>query len=283
MASKATAFKEEGNKRFGAGDFKGAEELYSKAIQQDSTNPFLWTNRAFARIRLSSWDACITDCLQSIDLLPHNMKAYYYLAQAQLAMRHPNEALSSALTAYEICIQKGDSSAGNISALVLRAKKEKWEAREKERIRRRSTLLAELEERLAIAKTEEFTSIEIEWAKGELSEMEAKEAKNTSEESYLAKIEELRNVFAIADPENATRREVPEYLIDNISFGIMHDPVVTKTGQSYDRATILEHLRRSSTDPLTREALKVEDLRTNVALRSACEEFLTTNGWAVDW
>lgn len=72
-------------------------------------------------------------------------------------------------------------------------------------------------------------------------------------------------------------------MIDNITFAIMHDPVMTKTGQSYDRSTMLEHLRRSETDPLTREYLRFEDLRPNLALRQACEEFLENNGWAVDW
>lgn len=79
------------------------------------------------------------------------------------------------------------------------------------------------------------------------------------------------------------RQEVPDYLIDNISFTVMHDPVVTKTGNSYDRATVMEHLKRSHTDPLTREPLHMQDLRPNLALRQACEEFLTENGWAVDW
>lgn len=79
------------------------------------------------------------------------------------------------------------------------------------------------------------------------------------------------------------RQEVPDYLIDNISFAIMHDPVVTKTGNSYDRSTLLEHLKRSNTDPLTREPLTTYDLRPNLALKQACAEFLEENGWAVDW
>jgi STIP1 homology and U-box containing protein 1 len=45
----------------------------------------------------------------------------------------------------------------------------------------------------------------------------------------------------------------------------------------------MEHLKRSPTDPLTREPLRVEDLRPNLALKAACEEFLLENGWAVDW
>jgi STIP1 family protein 1 len=45
----------------------------------------------------------------------------------------------------------------------------------------------------------------------------------------------------------------------------------------------MEHLKRSKTDPLTREPLRVEDLRPNLALKEACEGFLAENGWAVDW
>ncbi|KAI9678448.1 MAG: hypothetical protein M1829_002046 [Trizodia sp. TS-e1964] len=63
----------------------------------------------------------------------------------------------------------------------------------------------------------------------------------------------------------------------------MHDPVVTIHGHSYDRATLVEHLRNSPTDPLTREPLRVQDLRPNLALKQACNEFIEENGWAVDW
>ena len=78
-------------------------------------------------------------------------------------------------------------------------------------------------------------------------------------------------------------QEVPDYLIDAISFTVMHDPVMTKTGNSYDRSTVMEHLKRSHTDPLTREPLRLEDLRPNLALKQACEEFLDMNGWAIDY
>lgn len=45
----------------------------------------------------------------------------------------------------------------------------------------------------------------------------------------------------------------------------------------------MEHLKRSKTDPLTREPLRAEDLRPNLALKEACAGFLEENGWAVDW
>lgn len=45
----------------------------------------------------------------------------------------------------------------------------------------------------------------------------------------------------------------------------------------------MEHLKRSPTDPLTREPMRIEDLRPNLALKEACAQYLEENGWAVDW
>ena len=129
------------------------------------------------------------------------------------------------------------------------------------------------------------------------------------------KVGELMSVFEMAKigGEDARRRKVPDWAIDDITFSVMLDPVIvctcflfrsllpqistplytevylltryqqTKNGQSYDRSSIMEHLKRSSTDPLTREPLKLEDLRPNRALKEACADFLAENGWAVDW
>lgn len=76
---------------------------------------------------------------------------------------------------------------------------------------------------------------------------------------------------------------VPDYLIDGITFEIMHDPVMTPSGTSFDRAGIVKYIEKSGVDPLTREPMTVKDLRPNYALKAACEEFLSKNGWAVDW
>lgn len=246
------------------------------------------------------------DCLKAIELDSANMKAYYFLAQAQLAVNHPNEALNSALTAYEFCLNTWNSSTQAVSGLVLQAKKMKWEAKEKERLRLRSELLREIEDGFNQRRMEELRGLKLQNL--EISEM--KEEKVDIELSTRKKIAELRNIFQMADPKNMERRvcrpspclqqnyvssayevvltsdtaqEVPDYLIDAISFTVMHDPVITKTGNSYDRATVMEHLKRSHTDPLTREPLRLEDLRPNLALKQACDDFLAANGWAVDY
>ena len=76
---------------------------------------------------------------------------------------------------------------------------------------------------------------------------------------------------------------MPDYLIDGITFEIMHDPVVTPSGVSYERISILKHLRASPVDPLTRASLRESQLIPNVGLKNACAEFLESNGWAVDY
>lgn len=84
-------------------------------------------------------------------------------------------------------------------------------------------------------------------------------------------------------PTDALDQIVPDYLIDGITFEIMHDPVVAPSGISYDRTSILRHLKVSPFDPLTREPLNEKQLIPNVALKNASSEFLEKNGWAIDY
>ncbi|KAI9774684.1 MAG: hypothetical protein M1840_002933 [Geoglossum simile] len=279
----AMELKERGNRRFEDGDFKGAEKCYTEAIVRDSNNHIFFTNRAFARIKLSSWNGVIDDCEKTIQLCPQSMKAFYYLAQAQLELNRPNEALSSALKAYDFCVKIGSPSMSYVSALVLKIKKELWDHREGRRIREQNELLAEMVGRLEHARDGQTSVVREKFARGEKLSSEAEEEIKIIREISQRKIDELQRVFALAHPNNLKKREVPDWIIDNISFSVMHDPVVTKTGQSYDRSSIMEHIRRSKTDPLTREPLFESELRPNLALKQACATFLEENGWAVDW
>ncbi|KAF2091418.1 U-box-domain-containing protein [Saccharata proteae CBS 121410] len=286
MAHTAEQLKDKGNALFKQGDYAGAEQLYGQAIQRNSTNEKLFTNRANARMKLEQWEGVVDDCLRSVELVRDNLKAFTYLARAQLALHHPNEAFSSALTAYDLCIRSKTPTrdAATISALVLQCKKAKWELRERDRRRRKAPLLAELEDKLEAAANEEQAVISEKASRGEIGPVQAVEDRSALRQSYDQKIEDLRNLFAIANPDEMEKREVPDHLIDNITFEIMHDPVITKNGHSYERATLIEHLKRSPTDPMTREPLRIEDLRPNILLRDACNEFFESNaGWVYNW
>ncbi|PSK38127.1 Methylenetetrahydrofolate reductase 1 [Elsinoe australis] len=293
MAHIAEQFKDKGNALFKAGDYTGAEEQYTYAIQKFSRNPLLFTNRAFARIKLQRWEEVVNDCLRSIEITGHaqNFKAYFYLAQAQLALHHPHEALSSALSAYDQAMypqsQNNQTSAGSMSAivaLVIRCRKAKFEARQRDIQKRRGDLLGELEDAVETKKRADLADIEERLQDGQLGPVAAEEERKEIEDLAQRKVEELKNVFAIADPSNHAKREVPDWAIDTINFELMHDPVVTKNGHSYERSTLVEHLKRSPTDPLTRDPLLISDLRPNIALRKALDEFWEhAEGWAIDW
>lgn len=75
----AEQLKAQGNACFKNGDYEGAEAYYSQAIQKNSSNPLLFTNRAMARNKLEKWEGVIDDCIRSIEQLPENMKAFHLL------------------------------------------------------------------------------------------------------------------------------------------------------------------------------------------------------------
>lgn len=201
------------------------------------------------------------------------MKAVFYMAEAQLELKDFDNALESASHAYELYSHSEDNlkSLAAAAKLVLRCKKERWENLERRRLRERSGLERELVELL---ERERDAAISETIDEAELQDIHSE---------WNAKIETLKGTFQLARGEAAKRRQVPDWAIDDITFGIMLDPVMTKTGKSYERASLLEYLKRSKTDPVTREHLEPSDLRPNLDLRDACAEFLDENGWAVDW
>lgn len=243
-------------------------------IIADAKDPKLYTNRAMARCKLQRWEDAIADCQTCLALAPDNTKAVFYMAEAQLELRDFDNALDNARRAYDLFAraEDGTKSLASATKLVLRCKKERWEELERRRLRERSDLERELVELL---ERDRDAAV----AGAGADEAEVQDIRG----DYAAKLDALRATFQLARGEAGRRRRVPDWAIDDITFGIMVDPVVTKTGKSYERSSLLEHLRRSKTDPITREHLEPSDLRPNLDLREACAEFLEENGWAVDW
>ncbi|KAH7031643.1 uncharacterized protein B0I36DRAFT_125309 [Microdochium trichocladiopsis] len=247
--------------------------LHPHSIIADDTNPALYTNRAMARLKLQYYDEAITDCQACLRLNKSSMKAYHILSQAHQALRNFDDALDNALKAHAIAAETNDKSLSPITSQVLTCKKERWDHLEKRRIREGQEL-----ENEAIALMERERDAMVESCSAD-DEIERKQI----QEEWDGKISRLRETFERARADSEKRREVPDWAIDDISFGIMVDPVVTKTGKSYERASLMEHLRKHPSDPLTREPLQPSELRPNLGLRQACDEFLAQNGWAVDW
>mmetsp|Transcript_56106 Transcript_56106/g.148200 ORF Transcript_56106/g.148200 Transcript_56106/m.148200 type:complete len:264 (+) Transcript_56106:3-794(+) len=74
----------------------------------------------------------------------------------------------------------------------------------------------------------------------------------------------------------ASRRglPVPDVFICPITLSVMRDPVIATDGHTYEYSAIAEWLRVQCTSPLTKATMKVEDLQTNLALRSDIEEWV---------
>lgn len=214
-----------------------------------------------------------------------------FAAQAQLALHHPHEALSSALTAYEQVLHPAPATKisprdmETFSAFVLKCKKAKFAVRDRERLRRQGDLRAELEETFEANKQRDLDDVSRQLESRSIGQVEATERNEEIQTNFSNKVSELRTLFAIADPANQKPREIPDHLVDMITFEPMHDPVITKNGHSYERATIYEHLKRSPTDPLTRDPLTIDDLRSNFGLKAACDEFWESGAseWIMDW
>jgi len=184
------------------------------SIIADPHNPTLYTNRALARLKLSLWDSVVADCESCLLISPGNAKALYQLSQAQLALRNYDAALNTAQRARERHAATGDGSLSIVTAHVLRCRKERWDDRERRRTRQEAALEGEVLEMLARARQEAESVAEDDAVRRDVGE------------EWTQKESAVRAVFERARSNAERKREVPDWAIDDISFGIMVDPVV---------------------------------------------------------
>ncbi|OKL57282.1 hypothetical protein UA08_07560 [Talaromyces atroroseus] len=281
-------FKEKGNQLFKDADYAGAEEMYSQAIQMNPKEPSFFTNRAVTRLRLEKWAGAEHDSRIAIDLnggpkATASLKGSYYLSQALLELQRPQEAYDVAIDAYRLSLSAMNAQTENLSKIVLRSKQQIWAAKETARLREMDDTLASVEGLIEADLERELGDLKAQLEKGEIGEIGFNEDQKALRAEAEKKIRHVREAFKSASDARIEERVVPDYLIDNITFEVMHDPVMTVSGHSFDRIGITKYLEQSRVDPVTRAPMTVKDLRPNFALKAACEEFLTKNGWAVDY
>lgn len=187
------------------------------SIIADDTNPYLYSNRAMARLRLGLYDSAIADCQACLKLSSNNMKAYYVLSQCQLAIRDTDTALENALRAHRLCVETNDKSLGRVTAQVLSCKKYRWEERERRRARDGQELEADVVALMQRERDDMVNSCHTDLDRSQV------------QEEWDGKIALLRSTFERARADADRRREVPDWAIDDISFGIMVDPVVVSS------------------------------------------------------
>ncbi|KKK17985.1 hypothetical protein P175DRAFT_0510631 [Aspergillus ochraceoroseus IBT 24754] len=279
--------KERGNQLFKEGDYNGAEEFYSQAILKNPREPTFFTNRALTRMRLEQWAGVEHDARTAIDLYgpksPNSLKSRYYLAQALLGLQRPQEAYEVAIDAYRASLAAKSVQSENLSKTVLRAKQQIWAAKETARLREMSETLRTVELLIEADLDRALADLQAQLDRGEIGQTGFVEDQKALREDAEKHTQNVRDAFRLSSQGEIQERVVPDYLVDGITFEIMHDPVMTPSGTSFDRIGITKYVEQAAVDPITRTPMTVSDLRSNYALKSACEEFLTKNGWAVDW
>jgi len=102
-----------------------------------------------------------------------------------------------------------------------------------------------------------------------------------SEKEKEKKFKEILDL--VGDPYAPRDFAIPDYLCCKISLDIMEDPVTTQSGHSYERAVLMEHLRKNGLfDPVTRDPISMEHIYPNLNLKQAIETFLKENPWAFE-
>lgn len=276
----AEAFKLDGNAAFKEGKFAKAITAYTQAITKSNGRVATYfTNRALARTKSykdsDDLEAAVDDCLRALALSEKQdataMKAHYYMGLAQLELGRPNESYTSLAKGYKIAIREKSASIMDIRDMLMEARKQRWQRSEKKRLEEEGALAQRLK-----------TLIESErhWRLQTVGDDEGRieEANENADEN----LRNLDNLLQRSD-ERFRVREVPDYFVCPISLSIFSDPVITPSGRSYERASILQHLKHNPFDPLTREPLIASKIFDNLGLRDACEDFLKHNGWAVEY
>jgi STIP1 homology and U-box containing protein 1 len=142
------------------------------------------------------------------------MKAHYIMAEAHLELHNHEDALVHAVRAHKLCVVNNDKSLPQVTALVLRCKKERWEEMEKKRVREGQDLERELVELMEREREDMVATCEGESDRAEVSQ------------EWDNKIAQLKTTFELARIDTEKKREVPDWAVDDISFGIMVDPVM---------------------------------------------------------
>ncbi|RCV15638.1 hypothetical protein SEVIR_3G074800v4 [Setaria viridis] len=107
---KAEELKLKANDAFKANKFSQAIELYSQAIELNSSNAVYWANRAFAHTKLEEYGSAVQDATKAIEVDPRYSKGYYRRGAAYLAMGKFKEALKDFQQVKKICPNDPDAT-----------------------------------------------------------------------------------------------------------------------------------------------------------------------------
>ncbi|KAG0205624.1 STIP1 y and U box-containing protein 1 [Mortierella sp. GBA30] len=320
----AEQHKLKGNEFFKTKAFDDAIHEYSTAIVKNPKVATYYCNRANCYLKLERYSSVVSDCERVVELDPKSVKGYYFMGKAQLELGQPSEAYSFLKRSYELALEQRSSFTKEIVMIISEAKKQKWIEEERRRLAQVSETYRYLSDLIehsiqrqidvldqnSASYQDNLTDLrsDREYRLRQLdSIMQRAAAPDENAKSYIEHRPAEKN--GIPSPDDSPSisnhisdlekeklrqqqyaaplapREVPDYMLDKITFEFMHDPVIsTKSGITYERHTLLEHFSYGRMfDPVAQVPLTERDLIPNRALKEACDDFLSKNGWAVDY
>ncbi|EEY67559.1 uncharacterized protein PITG_17879 [Phytophthora infestans T30-4] len=267
----------QGNQCFQKGKFRAAIDMYTEAIVMAPGRSTYYSNRALCHSKLDKWENCRNDCEVALKLDALNAKASYMLGTSHmhlLAFDAAVEALQTALNSAEKT-KKPKAFRVDITAELQRVKKRQWLHTQKQRVARHEKVKIQLQKLFGASHTAQLLATQAIATSDKTRRSGAEEA-----DALMAYVEHMAAWFE----KDMYPGEVPDYFMCPISMEIMHDPVTTPNGVSYERQCLEDHLRHNGAiDPLTRKRLTLEMLRPNTCLKAAIQDYLEKNSWAFEY
>jgi len=91
------------------GDFRGAIQDYTKAIElnsKDTSVYILFNNRAYAKLQIGDFHGAIEDCNRAIELKPNYYRAYYARGAAKIELGDKDSGCKDLMKSYELGFDK---------------------------------------------------------------------------------------------------------------------------------------------------------------------------------
>lgn len=261
----AEALKKEGNAYFGKAKYGAAIEKYTEAITLCPDWSVLLVNRAMCQRKKEVWDLVKQDAEAALSLDSHLMKAHYLLGMALRHTNHLRESIEHLQQALDLARQQNDNIKDEIWHELAQVQYLCWKQESAEALDKQQLLQGRIQHML-----QEQHAQELKMQGGSVSGEQAQ----TQESAAMDQV-----FFAakrgLIEGEPAAAFTCP------LTMEVFRDPVMTPSGLSYERSALMEHLRKvGEFDPITRKALKANQVMPNIALRNATLQYLQEHPWA---
>ncbi|CCK68074.1 HSP70/90 family co-chaperone CNS1 KNAG_0A03950 [Huiozyma naganishii CBS 8797] len=129
----AENFKNQANDLYKVKRFRDARELYTKGIkvfcEDKSINESLFANRAACELELKNYRSCVADCQKAMEINPMNLKCFYRMGKAFLALGKFKEAHDA--VSFGLKIDEENVPLKNLLAVIAKRETERKEYDEK--------------------------------------------------------------------------------------------------------------------------------------------------------